>query len=124
MTNLREIVESDLAKTLEGDFGQKILLTAPDGEEFEARGRIDYNTRVMDPETGEEKVINLPAVTLRKSTLLQVPVDGELWYFRIPTSPVAGAPVERFVFSPTRAIEDGSAIGFMKIFLQRAEQSA
>lgn len=122
--NLREIVELDLAKTLEGDFGQTIFLTPPGGEEFEARGRIDYNTQDFDPDTGAPILVQVSGVTLRKSTLAQVPAAGEDWFIKIPESPVAGASLLDRIISKTRAPKNGDAIGTIQIFLQEVDQSA
>jgi hypothetical protein len=123
MINLRGIVESDLAKTLEGDFGQTILLIAPDGSEFEAIGRIDYNTQDFDPDTGAPVILQVSSVTVRRSTLATVPAAGENWFIKIPASPVAGSPLLDRVMSKTRAPINGDAIGFIRIFLQEADQS-
>ena len=124
MVNLREIVESDLEKTLEGDFGQTILLTPPGGVEFEARGRIDYNTQDSDPDTGAPILVQVSSVTLRKSTLAQIPAAGENWFIKIPESPVAGAALLNRAMSTTRAPKNGDAIGTIQVFLQEVDQSA
>jgi hypothetical protein len=123
MVNLREIAESDLAKTLEGDFGQTTYLTAPDGSTFEAKGRIDYNTQDFDPDTGAPILVQASSVTYRKSTLAQVPAAGENWFIKIPESPVAGASLLNRAMSKTRAPANGDSIGFIRIFLQEADQS-
>lgn len=122
MTNLPSIIESDLAVTLEGDFSWEILLTPPGGTEFSVRGRFDYNTEGIDPDTGELKVVNKPSTTIRKSTLQTVPTNGENWLVK-PLDPVTGNPVGSFVFTPTSSLMDGKTIGFLVLPLQEAEQS-
>lgn len=123
MVNLRELAESDLATTLEGEFALPVELVDPEGIEYQVTGQVLYETVKLDPETAEEMVINTPVVTLRRSTLARVPVDGETWTVRIPITPSTTAALEDFIISGTKAMETGGSIGFIRLYLQRIEQT-
>lgn len=127
--NLRQQAESDLSRTLEGDFGLPIILVDPDGneitenvEEETLKGQILYSTTRTDPETGEPIIINNPIVTLRRSSLLRVPAPGERWLVRIPKDPTAGADISDFIIDLGRSPEGGRDIGFIRLYLRKAEQ--
>lgn len=129
--NLRAAIESDLYESLESEWKIPVELTSPDGERqiYSANnatellgGQVLYFSRSENPETGEMMIINQPVVTLRISSLERVPQDGETWYIKMPISPVRGAPKISFVFTPTRASEHGTDIGFIRIYPQRIEQ--
>ena len=130
MDQLREQIESDLGTTLEGDFGLPVELIAPDGTiydssfndpEFPLMGQILYDTLVVDPDTGAEMIVHKPVVTLRRSSLEVVPQDGEDWAVRIPIVPDRTATKETFKLE--RPLEEGGAIGFIRLYLTRAEQT-
>lgn len=131
MENLRAQIESDLHDSLEGEFGIAVELTSPDGElqiysknnptEL-LKGQVLFFSRREDPATGETIVVDQPVVSLRISSLDTVPQAGENWYIKMPTSPLPGAEKERFVFTPTRAPEHGTDIGFIRIYPQRVER--
>jgi hypothetical protein len=129
--NLRELAERDLSISLEGDWGATVALLSPAGvwQRYRVgsatellRGQVLYDTVRMNPDNGERMVIPNPVVTLRRSSLVRVPVAGENWLVEIPTAPVAGAPVGQYVISPTRPPEGGSSIGFIRLYLQIVEQ--
>jgi hypothetical protein len=134
MENLRAAIEADLADSLEGEWKMAVELTSPDGVEQIYQkdaahipanllgGQVLYFTRRVDPNTGENVIVNQPVCTLRISSLDRVPQDGEKWYIKMPTSPVAGASYGKFVFTPTRPTEHGTDIGFIRIYPQRIEQ--
>ena len=48
--NLRELAESDLAETLEGEFGLPVILTDPAGVRQTVEGQILYDTVILDPD--------------------------------------------------------------------------
>lgn len=131
--NLRVAIERDLHESLEGEFKIPVELTSPDGETqiYSANntdellgGQVLYYSRRENPETGEIIVVNEPVVTLRITSLDRVPQSGENWYIKMPTSPVEGAEKRSFVFTPTRSIEHGTDIGFIRIYPQRVEQES
>lgn len=129
MINLRQQAEHDLSYSLEGEFKIDVTLIGPDGIEQVYKkgtteklgGQVLYFTRRENPITGEVVVVNQPVLSLRISSLNRVPRQGETWYVKMPTSPVAGAPLERFVQSADRAMESGTDIGFLRMYLQRVE---
>ncbi len=130
MENLRAAVEHDLNDSLEGEWKVPVRLTSPDGVDQIYKkgtttllgGQVLYFTRRENPNTGEVEVVNQPVCTLRISSLDRVPQDGEKWFIKMPISPVAGEPYEKFIFTPTRPTEHGTDIGFIRIYPQRIEQ--
>ena len=129
--SLRERAESDLLKSLEGEYGLPVELISPDGEVINTSantgepltGQDLYDTVVVNPETGEDMIVNNPIVTLRRSSLSRVPVPGEKWAVKIPTSPSLTADLETFIIDPEHSPEGGRSIGFIKLHLIKAQQS-
>ncbi len=131
MENLRAAIESDLAESLEGEWKVPVELTSPDGETqiymktsaiTLLGGQVLYFSKRENPITGEVEVVNQPVVTLRISSLIRVPKNGEKWFIKMPTSPRRDAELESFVFTATRPVEHGTDIGFIRIYPQRIEQ--
>ena len=127
--NLRVLAESDLKTTLEGDWGLPVILISPDGVQqdksandptADLTGQVLYDTLVQNPDTGSEMVAHKPVVTLRISSLNRVPQQGESWIVKIPTIPNPAATKEDFFLE--RPTEDGSSIGFIRLYLMRAKQ--
>ena len=129
--NLRELAESDLDHTLEGEYGLPVELTSPDGVIQTTKkdstdllqGQILYDTVLTDPATLEQMIVNLPIVSLRRSSLDRIPLPGEPWHVRIPITPSATAAKQDFIASADRAPGGGGSIGFVKLYLQKAVQS-
>ena len=106
-----------------------VVLISPDGAVIDTSthggplvGQINYETIVVNPDTGEEIAVNTPNVSLRRSSLSRVPIAGEKWIVRIPISPLAGAPTEDFLISATQPPRGGATIGFIRLYLQKTEQ--
>lgn len=121
--NLRELVESDLAITLEGEWGLPVELTAPDGTTQTVNGRVDTDSIKLNPETGEAVIVDEPKVTLRRSSLMQVPEAGQYWHIKMPIAPNRLATKYDFLLAPDRAPEGGRSIGYIKLYLVKAEQA-
>lgn len=128
MVNLRELIESDLKVTLEQEYQLPVELVSPDGvvqthnaddPEKHLCGQVLWDHLATDPETGGMLVVNSPTVVLRKTALTRVPVDGELWVCKVPLSPNTEAPLVSHMVE--RALHHGSSIGFIKLFLMRAQ---
>lgn len=128
--NLREQVESDLNDSLEGDWGLPVELISPDGVKQSTKkgnpqsllkGQILYDTQSQDLETGEDILVHQPVVTLRRSSLDRVPLSGERWVVKIPLTSSLTAPLVTFLLE--RPSEDGSSIGFIRLYLTKAKQS-
>jgi hypothetical protein len=133
MGDQRETIESDLKETLESDYGLPVELIAPDGTKqiYSANdptellmGQILYDSTIRDPNTGLDIVVHKPVVSLRRSSLTTVPdaTPGSRWAVRIPIRPSASAPKETFRLS--RPTEGGDSIGFVRLYLERIEQSS
>lgn len=121
--NLRERVERDLAVSLEGRWGLPVILTSPDGErQGDLKGQVLYGIRRIDPDSGNEIVVDTPAVTLRRSSLTRVPLAGERWIVEIPAS-VTDATMKPYHLTPDRPPEGGKSVGFIRLYLQEVEQS-
>lgn len=131
MVNLREKAESDLAVTLEKDFSLPVELTGPDGIPINTRvsdgsplvGQVLFDYVKVNPDTGQEMVVNLPVVSLRISSLSRVPKAGETWHMKIPNSPSTTATLENYIIDADRPPEGGKSIGFIKLYARRAIQS-
>ncbi len=129
--SLREQVETDLAVSLEGDWGLPVVLIQPDGTKIDTSlnsgetlmGQVLYDTVGVNPDTGDSIVISNPIVTLRRSSLSRIPISGEKWLVTIPANPSLSAPLEDYVIDPSRAIEGGRTFGFVRLYLRRAKQS-
>ena len=62
MVNLRELAESDLAISLEGDFGLPVELIDPDGVKYDSvNGQILYDQVRADPATLDLSPVDWPA---------------------------------------------------------------
>ncbi len=131
MVNLRQQAESDLGLTLEGEnWGVLVKLVAPDGARIETnqntgeplKGQVLYDTVRINPDSGEEMVVNDPVVSLRRSSLSQVPKAGETWLVEIPVDPTIGAPFVQYVITSDRPPEGGRSLGFIRLYLQKAKQ--
>lgn len=136
MDSLRERVESDLAITLEGQWGLPVELTDPDGKKITTsanspdplnplplRGQVLYTTVRVSTETGEEVITNAPVVTLRRSSLSRIPADGENWLVKFPKDPSLTADLENYALTPSRANEGGRSIGFIRLYPSKVIQS-
>lgn len=127
MTNLRELAESDLGETLENSssgFGLPVELIAPDGTVYTGlTGQVLYDS-TESTEGGLPIVVHKPVVTLRRSSLERVPQQSEKnqWICKIPLTPDPDADLVTFVVE--EPVESGGSIGFIRLYLTRAEQSS
>ncbi len=120
--DLRALIESDLEDILEGDFGLPVTLISPAGESVTVMGQVAYDTRKFDPVTGAEMIINLPVVTVRRSSLSTIPADGENWAVKIPSTPTVTGDLVTYALG--RPVEHGRSYGWITLYLMAAEQSA
>lgn len=115
--NIRELIETDLETTLEGDYGLPIELIDPDGVEY-----TDLTGQVLYDSLDENDVFSgHPVVVLRVSSLTRVPVDGENWAVKIPESPSTTAPLVTYLWD--KPMQHGKSIGFIKLYLTKTVQS-
>jgi len=128
MTNLRSLLEKDLKDTLEKEFSTPVALISPQGERVEKTvdgsplcGRVLWSHKETNPETGEPVIVPTPVVTLRTSSLPQVPKSGEVWAVIIPESVQENAPLKNYVTDASGVVEDVKNFGYINIFLIEAE---
>lgn len=128
MESLRRTLERDMYDALESEWKMPVELTSPDGvKQLYSKnnpsellgGQVLYSSRRENPETGETIVVNQPVVTLRVSSLVRIPKAGEKWYIKIPTGTEPDAVKQSFVFTPDRSPENGTDMGFIKLYLQK-----
>lgn len=122
--NLREKAESLLSLSLEGPFALPVYATGPDGVENQYSGQILSDRVVMNPDTGEVMIVVNPVVVLRRSSLVRIPQDGEIWYFKIPLDPSRSGTLLNFIFDGSDSVRGGRSIGFIRIPLKFIEQSS
>ena len=85
-------------------------------------GKVLYTTTKIDPNTGEEIVVNKPVITLRRSSLERIPQDGENWHVKAPRDPSLTADLQDYVFTPNSASQGGRSIGFIRLYPSKAVQ--
>lgn len=118
--NLREAVVADLAVSIEGDWGLPVTLIGPDRTVYSGlRGQVLYNSRVIDPDSGEQIIVNTPVVSLREASLTRIPQPGERWGVRVPVTPSESAPLADFVMSARPP--EHSSLGFLRLYLTKVE---
>jgi hypothetical protein len=121
--NLRQLVESDLEHSIEKEWAVLVTLIDPDGEIYsDLKAQVLNFTQQENPETGEFIIVNKPVIVLRKTSLTRIPIPGEKWIIQYPAGPEEGAETIDSLYSPTRAPEDGTDIGFIRLYPQDTEQ--
>ena len=129
--NLREhIATAGLKRSIEGNFGLPVVLIDPDGGTIDTnevgdilKGQVLYDRLGIDPETGDEIIIDEISISLRKSALSRVPVAGERWDIKFPLDPSQPDIMTAHILTEDRAPVDGGSIAFIKVFPQSVEQS-
>jgi len=129
MTNLRSLVEKDLSQTIEAEFSTPVILISPTtGERITQSvdgrtlvGRVLFSHKEISPETGEPIIVPTPVVTLRTSSLKQVPKSGEVWAVIIPESARENAPLKNYVTDASGVVEDVKNFGLINLYLVEAE---
>lgn len=133
MGGLREIIEKDLAETIEGDFGLPVELLSPTAGTWQTKSKNDpdldlqasimYETVIATPDMDGEMVAHKPFVSLRRSSLDEVPtpLNYENWVVRIPIRPSETA--SKVSYRIHRPPEGGETIGFIRLYLELIEQS-
>lgn len=126
---LRAEIEETLADSLEGEYGLPVVLTSPDGVRYSTSandptsalcGQVLYDTISADAD-GNTIIEDRPVVTLRRSSLERIPVDGEVWAVEIPLDPTSDSSTATFLLE--RAMTGGRSIGYIKLYLRKAAQS-
>ena len=131
MGGLRAIIERDLGETLEGDFGLPVRLVSPEGitqiksandPENDLMGQVLYDYAILDPDSGAEVVVHEPVVTLRRTSLNEIPscAPGKNWLIKIPATPSEEA--EKVTYRIGRTPEGGATIGIIRLYCEAIEQ--
>lgn len=135
MSNLRALAVTDMREQNLKDWYLPVQFTDPDGNVYNKDNisgeqlqavQILYSYPKMDPQTGEEILINEPVVVMARKSLARVPVAGERWHLRFPTEPDPTIPAAQwgdYVLSELRAPEVGESLGFIRLYPQKAVQS-
>lgn len=132
MINLREQTELDLYESMEREWKMPVEIIFADGKKQTHSlnnpsellgGQVLYFSRSENPVTGEPIVVNTPVISLRISSLIKIPEPGEKCFIRCPISPKKDAPWVSFVFTTDKAPEDGTDIGFIRIYPQKIDES-
>lgn len=124
--NLRELSVSILPITMgaKGPWGLPIECTPPDGVTFNTEGQLLFDNVEVDPDTGEVMTVTKPIAVLHRSSLDQIPQDGEKWFFKMPMKPNRTAVKVDFVFNETTALlPGGRSLGIIRVPLTFVEQS-
>lgn len=126
---LREVAVRDMRVLNQRQWGLPVILIGPDGTVYDTDAiteeplkavQILYDYKRIDPRTGGEMTVNEPIVVLARKSLSVIPANGEKWVIKMPMDPEADAELIDFTFTPTRALEGGRSIGFLRIYPQRA----
>jgi hypothetical protein len=125
--NLRQLAEQGLAYPMR-DWGVPVVLRDPDGNTYTTdsdgntlKGQVFTDSVRLNPDNGSEVVVFDPCILIRRSILTRIPVSGETWHVRVAVDP--GGAVDDYVIDPSRPIEGGRTIGYVKLYLRKAEQS-
>ena len=122
--NLRELADSILPITMgaSGPWGLPIDCTPPDGETFSTEGQLLFDAVEIDPDTGEVMAVTNPIAVLHRSSLDQIPTDGEKWFFQMPMEPSRTATKVSFVFNEDQALlPGGRSLGIIRVPLTFSE---
>ena len=123
LANLRALAESHLSVTLEGAWAIEVDLIGPDGKkQLGLKAQVLYDRTEHNPATGQPVIVNEPVIVLRYSSLDPAPQSKEKWLIRMPVSPVEDAAKEDFALDPSRTIEGGRSIGFIRVYPKRVRQ--
>lgn len=127
--NLRSHIATNGLKTsIEGNYGLPVILIPPDGVPIKTdtdgntlKGQVIYDREELSEE-GDLVSIKEIRITLRKSALSRVPVDGEKWGIQFPLNPATPETLTTMTIDGTNAITDGGTLGFITLRPIQADQ--
>lgn len=122
MVDLRVLAESDLQYSVEGEWGATMYLIDPDGVRHTVVGQLVYSYIKTDPQSGDDVVVQEPVITLRKSTLTRVPVNGEKWFCQLPDAPPS-TDLLNYGLTADRANMGNNSLGIVKLYPKKVKQS-
>ena len=98
-----------------------VLTTDTTGAELRCIQAHGITTR-LDPDTGEDIMVQQPTMTIHADSFAIPPKPGETWYFKIPVIP--GQPeMKRYRMSPDHFKYD-SLLGTITVALIEVQQTA
>lgn len=110
--------------------GTTVYLTDPDGVRTQHDDcQFLSNRTTVSPESGEEVVLVNPRATFPLASLLArdsdytVPQDGEKWFLDAPDDPDIPDTLTGYSLDPSKAIEGGRSLGFIRLYLTKVDQS-
>jgi hypothetical protein len=122
MNNIRALAEKDLSQTIEAEFAIPVVLISPAGQRITETingkplvGRVLWERKEINPDTGEPVIVPSPTVTLRESSLPVVPKTGEQWYVQIPSGPRPDSPMTHYLTDINAAVELGRSLGVINL---------
>lgn len=129
MIDLNAISERALGKTIEGLWGQEVILTGPDGVRQYPRGQVVREAESVSEDSRgiaqggrHSLVVTKSSVVLRTSSLNPVPDSEENWMCAIPIGPQEDAPMQTMY---VEAVPQGSkTIGLTVLKLTSAKEIA
>jgi len=128
--DLRQTIELDTADTVENDFGLPVILISNTGNKISTSlnkpgtpllGQILWDTIDVNPETGGVVIVNKPNVTLRTSSLSEIPDENnyKLWNVQIWKSLTDHTLKTWAIKIP----KNGKSLGTITLFLENLAQS-
>lgn len=132
MANLRKRANNILKLSVENTavFGLPVELTDPDGNVYtttndgrELAGQALFHRTTVNPDTGVGMIVVKPVLTLRRSSLTRIPVEGEVWFVKMPDEPDPGATKKDYILDQSQAIEGGASVGIIRLYLKETVQS-
>jgi hypothetical protein len=137
MFSVREQIVKDLDLILEKEMGLPVEITHPNGlhQIYKKgsttellRGRVQYDMKEFNLQSGGTKVIPLSSITLAINSLdypLSLFTENGLpsvYRFRVPAYPALNAPKIDIISSPDNQPNEGRSIGFITFYMQKAVQ--
>jgi len=127
--DLRQTIELDTADTVENDFGLPVILFSNTGNKISTSlnkpgtpllGQILWDTIDVNPETGGVMIVPKPNITLRASSLSEVPDENNyrLWNVQIWKSLIDHTLKTWAIKIP----KHGKSLGTITLFLENLAQ--
>jgi hypothetical protein len=128
---LRERVRRDCKILNNRDWGMPVILISPDGVTYDKdhvtglqlkAAQILYDYTRVNPNTGEDILVNEPVVVIHRDSLARIPLPGENWIVKIPLN-ANSTTLTDYILTASRSPEGGQSIGFIRLYPQLAEQA-
>lgn len=113
--SLRNVIESDLSVTLEGDFQSPVFLTDSNDVEHELKGQVHRIDAMVDPMTNQLVPKKQTSVVVRTSSLPFTPVRKQT---PVRCFDITGQEIIGIV----DVIREDAAIGFTSFIVDRKQE--